>query len=74
MEIKIGIQHVTREVTLETKLSAAEVLKRYTKAHESEGLFELEDEKGRTVVVPARNVGYLELGSEQSRRVGFGSV
>lgn len=74
MEIKIGIQNVAREVTLESKLSAAEVLKRYAKAHESGGLLQLEDDKGRTVVIPAAQVGYLEVGTEQSRQVGFGAV
>ncbi len=74
MEIKIGIQNVTREVSLESKLSPQEVLERYSQAHTDGGLLQLEDDKGRTVVIPAGQVGYLEIGAEQSRQVGFGAV
>ena len=35
---------------------------------------ELTDDKGRTVIVPAGVIGYVEIGAEGERRVGFGTV
>ena len=34
----------------------------------------LQDEKGRTVLVPATAVAFVEIGAEESRRVGFGTL
>jgi len=34
-------------------------------------LLELTDEKGTMYVVPASALAYVEIGSEESRRVGF---
>ncbi|CAI9410753.1 MULTISPECIES: DUF3107 domain-containing protein [Aestuariimicrobium] len=74
MEIKIGIKHVSREIQLESKSTADEVLKALSDARDNNGLFTLTDDRGRTIAVPAEQVGYLDLGIEQSRQVGFGSV
>lgn len=74
MEIKIGIQNVSREVSLESNQSADEVVAQVTEALTSGGLLELADEKGRRVVVPAASIGYVDLGAETIRRVGFGTV
>lgn len=74
MEIKIGIQHVAREVSLETNSTGKELLEQYRSALAEQGLFTVTDEKGRTIAVPATQIGYLDLGSEQSRKVGFGTV
>lgn len=73
MEIKIGIKHVAREVQLESKSSAEDVLTALEEARSNEGLLVLTDDKGRTIAVPAHQIGYLELGVEQSRQVGFGA-
>jgi hypothetical protein len=74
VEIKIGIKHVSREIQLESKSTADEVLTALAEARAKDGLFTLTDDKGRTIAVPAEQVGYLDLGIEQSRQVGFGSV
>lgn len=74
MEIKLGIADVSREVTLETDASTEEVTAALGAALENDGIFELTDTKGRKVLVPARRVGYVELGSSIARPVGFGSV
>ncbi|GMA36451.1 hypothetical protein GCM10025876_26550 [Demequina litorisediminis] len=34
---------------------------------------DLTDAKGRRVVVPAGSLGYVEIGEEAKRRVGFGA-
>ncbi|WP_040284364.1 DUF3107 domain-containing protein [Tessaracoccus massiliensis] len=74
MEVKIGITDVAREVTIDTTASADEVVDQLRKAVADSGLFELVDEKGRRVIVPASRVGYLDIGSASTRVVGFGAV
>jgi hypothetical protein len=36
------------------------------------GIFILQDEKGRRVMVPAGKIAYVEYSGSESRRVGFG--
>ncbi|NLE96721.1 MAG: DUF3107 domain-containing protein [Propionibacterium sp.] len=74
MEIKLGIADVAREVTVETNATAAEVTAALRSALESDGIFEIADSKGGKVLIPARQVGFVELGSASARPVGFGAV
>lgn len=74
MDVKIGIQHIGREVSVDTELSADEVLKALTEALDSDGVLTLADIRGRKVIVPANRIAFVELGEENARRVGFGSV
>ncbi len=74
MEVRIGISDVGREVTLRTKTSADDVVEQLHKAVTENSLFEIVDEQGRRVVVPASKVAYLDLGSSDVRAVGFGAV
>jgi Protein of unknown function (DUF3107) len=72
VEIKVGIQHVSREIVVETTESASSVEEAYTKAVESGGLLTLKDERGRKVIIQASVISYLDIGEESTRRVGFG--
>lgn len=75
MEIKIGVQHVSRELVLEVTQSATEVEEAATKAlSEQNGVFTLTDEHGREVLIPSSKIGYIDIGEENGRRVGFGAV
>lgn len=74
MEIRIGVQNATREVVLESTQSAATVEKAVAAALEGGSVLRLEDDKGRTVMVPSATIGYVEIGAEESRRVGFGTL
>ncbi|WP_152360686.1 DUF3107 domain-containing protein [Microlunatus speluncae] len=74
MEIKVGIKHVTREIVVDTSASADDVAQAFSKALESEGLLTLTDTHGRKVLIPAGSVGYLDLGEENARTVGFGGI
>ena len=75
MEVRIGVQHVNRELTLESAQKADEVEKAIAKAIAGdEALLALTDEKGRRIVVPADKLAYVEIGEEGVRRVGFGSA
>ncbi len=72
MDVKIGIQHITRELIVDTDQSADEVATAYQEAVANGGTFELVDTKGGRTIVRADSVAYLDLGSEKARKVGFG--
>ena len=72
MEVKIGVQHAHRELTLESPLTPAEVASSVAKALENpDGLLTLVDEKGRQVIVPVAKIAYVEIDEATQRRVGF---
>lgn len=74
MEVKIGIQSAPRELVVETPASAEDVEKLLSRALTAEaGVFSLADEKGGRVLVPADKLAYVELGSPEARRMGFGA-
>lgn len=72
MEIRIGVQNVAREIVIETDMSGDDVAKAVADAVGGATL-DLADTKGRRVVVPAGALGYVEIGEETKRRVGFGA-
>ena len=74
MEIKIGIQHVVRELTVETESTAADIEASLRKALADDGVVALTDEKGRKVLVPAAKIAYIDLGQDKVRTVGFGAL
>ena len=71
MEVKIGVQHAQRELVVDTDSTPEDVEQRLADAIAGNGVLRLSDVKGRTVVVPADKVAYLELGSPTSSTVGF---
>lgn len=74
MEVKVGIQHVTRELTVETDETATQVIEAFNRALSDDGLLILTDTRGGSTLVRASAVAYLDLGKEQIRRVGFGDM
>ncbi|WP_285726055.1 DUF3107 domain-containing protein [Psychromicrobium xiongbiense] len=74
MEIKIGVQNVGREIVLESAQDADAVSKLVSEALSSGQELRLSDDKGRTVIVPGNAIGYVEIGAEELRRVGFGAL
>lgn len=74
MDIRIGIQDLPREVTLETSADPKTLTEQIEKAIESGAAsLTLTDDKGRHFIIPTRSIGYVEIGTEESRRIGFGS-
>lgn len=73
MEVKIGVQDSPREISLESGEAREDVMAAVEKALKDGGLLTLTDDRGRTVVVNAARITYVELGASSSRRVGFGS-
>ncbi len=74
MEVKIGIQNVGREIVLESALDADAVAKIVAEAISKGSDLRLTDEKGRQIIVPGSVLGYVEIGAEEVRRVGFGAL
>jgi Protein of unknown function (DUF3107) len=72
MEVKIGVQSITRELVVETPSSPDEVERSLLAALKDGGMFTLRDEKGGRVMVPAEKIGYVELSGAEQRRIGFG--
>jgi Protein of unknown function (DUF3107) len=74
MEVKIGIQSISRELVVETPSSPDEVERALTTALKDGGMFVLRDDKGGRLVVPAEKIGYVELTGSEQRRIGFGAL
>lgn len=73
MEIRIGVREVAREVSLESTQSAQEVEAAVSAALKSgSGTLSLTDDKGGKVLIPTAAIGYVEIGSSEPPRVGFG--
>ncbi|GAA4370449.1 DUF3107 domain-containing protein [Paeniglutamicibacter cryotolerans] len=71
MEIRIGIQNVTREIVIDSTETAESLTTKVTAAIADGGQLLLTDAKGRTILVPAATIGYVEIGAEEVRKVGF---
>ena len=74
MEVKIGIQNIGREIVLESAQEADAVAKVVGEAIAKGTELRLTDEKGRQIIVPANVLGYVEIGAQEVRRVGFGAL
>jgi hypothetical protein len=74
MEVKIGVQHASRELVIDTSLSGEEIEAEVSKALAGEaGVLSLADTKGRRIIVPSAKLAYVELGAPTTGQVGFRS-
>jgi hypothetical protein len=73
VEVKIGVQHSGRDLTLESTQTPEQVTAAVSEALAAGGLLTLDDDKGRRILVPADRLAYVEIGPVSHRRVGFGS-
>lgn len=72
MDIRIGIINSPREISFESAQPASEIEKVVSDALASSAkFFKLTDDKGSVYLVPLESFGYIEIGSESTRRVGF---
>ena len=71
MDVRIGIQNVAREIVIESAENAEELAQRVSDALSAGGELRLTDAKGRLMLVPVAGIAYVEIGVEESRRVGF---
>ncbi len=72
MDFRIGIRDSSREISFESAQSAGEVEAAVAAVLEGGAkVLKLTDNKGRRFIVPADALGYVEIGAEEARRVGF---
>ncbi len=72
MDVKIGVLHSPRELTVDTDESQDAVREQVTKVlGDDEQVLELTDRRGRRVIVPVKRIAYVEIGEADGRRVGF---
>ena len=72
MDIRIGIRDSSREISFESAQSASEVEAAVAAVLEGGAkVLKLADNKGRRFIVPTDALGYVEIGAEEARRVGF---
>ncbi|MEU8202612.1 DUF3107 domain-containing protein [Streptosporangium sp. NPDC049046] len=75
MEIKIGVRSVHRELVVETDLTAEQLEGEVSAAlSSSSGVLTITDVNGRKIIVPVASLGFIEIGEEQARPVGFGGT
>lgn len=74
VEITIGVQNLAREIVLETEQTGDEVAAAVASALDGQAVLELQDVRGRRIIVPTATIGYVEIGSEAKARVGFGTI
>ncbi|BDZ41029.1 ATP-binding protein [Paraoerskovia sediminicola] len=74
MEVTIGVQNLGRELVVETDESADDIAAAVESALADGTVLKLTDTKGRRVIVPTSALGFVDIGAESQRRVGFGSA
>lgn len=72
MEVKVGVADTARELLINSSQTPEEVERLVADALTNlSSTLSLIDDKGRRYVVPSGRVAYVEIGSADSRRVGF---
>ncbi|HEX4687901.1 MAG TPA: DUF3107 domain-containing protein [Nocardioides sp.] len=71
MEVKIGVQHAPRELSIDTPDSPEDVHAALDKALADNSTFAVSDSRGRQVLVPAQSIAYVEIGTGVAGQVGF---
>jgi hypothetical protein len=74
VEVKIGVRDVAGQVVLESDSTPEEVAEAVSAAVADGSVLRLTDDKGRLVMVPGGLIGFVEIGPQVERRVGFGTV
>jgi len=72
VEIKIGVLNVPTQVVVDSDETAADIKAKVADALAQGSILELTDSKGVTTLVPAAQIGFVEIGAESKRRIGFG--
>jgi hypothetical protein len=72
VEVKIGVQDSPREISLDSDETPEAVTAAIKAAIDAGSLLSLTDDRGRTILVNAAKISYVEIGAASTRRVGFG--
>lgn len=74
MDVRIGVTQVARELAFEVEDAQREDLHGRVEAALSGAtdVLWVTDRKGRDVAIPSAKIAYVELGTSEERRIGFG--
>ena len=72
VQVRITISNVTSDLNFESALGAEQIQSAVNAALKSGEALVLEDIRGRVMMVPADKIGFVEIGEQTDRRVGFG--
>ena len=70
--IRIAVTNVASEISFDSNQSSKEIKSAVDAAIANGATLSLVDVKGREFLVPAANIGFIEIGEQAERRVGFG--
>ena len=73
VQVRISITKVNSDLNFESELGASDIPSAVNAALKSGDALTLDDIRGRVVLVPADKIGYVEIGEQTDRRVGFGA-
>lgn len=71
MDIRIGMMNTGRELNFTSDETAEAVTAKVDQALTAGTTLSLADAKGSTYIVPATAVAYIEIGTQDVRKVGF---
>jgi len=72
VQVRIAVANVSSDLTFESALATTDIQSAVNAALKSGEALSLEDIRGRVVMVPADKIGFVEIGEQTDRRVGFG--
>ena len=73
-EVRIAVTNVSSDLAFESPATPAEISAAVSAALSNGTPLVLKDVRGRTIMVPADQIGFVEIGEQTERRVGFGSL
>jgi hypothetical protein len=72
-EVRIAVTDIASELSFECPSTAVEIREAVTAALTSGAPLILSDVRGREIIVPSGKIGFVEIGEQAERRVGFGT-
>lgn len=73
VEVRIAITNISSELAFECPSSVEEIRSAVTIALSAGSPLVLSDIRGREIIVPSEKIGFVEIGEQAERRVGFGT-
>ena len=74
VEVRIAITNISSELAFECPSSVEEIRSAVTLSLSSGSPLMLSDIRGREIIVPSEKIGFVEIGEQTERHVGFGTV
>jgi hypothetical protein len=72
-EVRIAITNISSELAFECPAEVDEIRTAVSTALTTGTPLVLNDVRGREIIVPADKIGFVEIGEQIERRVGFGT-